>query len=172
MWSDLVLVFADVHNIVAGVCLLIGIILCGIECFIPGFGFFGITGTSLLVFSLVYRLIVGGSFVQFVYMLCIIVVVLSLLVIIAIRSARFGLLSKSGLVQNNSALPIDYASDEKNFAFLLGKEGLTLTNCKPIGKIEVDKLEYEALTNGEFIVKGTKIKVVEVDGRTIVVKKI
>lgn len=172
MWSQIVAAFADINNIIAGISLLIGIVLCGIECFVPGFGFFGITGGTLLVFSLVYRLVTGGTIIQFIYMICIIIIILSIIVIVAIRSARFGLLRKSGLIQSKNALPVDYASDEKNFAFLLGKEGYTITICKPVGKVEIDKLEYQIITNGEFLKKGIKVKVVEVDGTTIVVKKI
>lgn len=172
-WGDaFVKMFTNSANIVAVVCLLIGLVLCCIECFIPGFGVFGITGTIFCVFSLVFTLIIGGehAWLQFLYLVSLSVAVLAIVIFIAIRSARFGALSKSPLVQNDVALPTDFASNEKNYAFLVGKTGKTKTILKPIGKAEFDGQTYQVTTEGEYIDKGKEIYVSEVDGSTITVK--
>ena len=36
----------------------------------------------------------------------------------------------------------------------------------------LDNIEYHVITNGDYLSAGTKVKVVEVDGNTIVVKKV
>ena len=93
------------------------------------------------------------------------------MVLITIRSARYGLISKTPIVENSTAIPKDYGSNEKNFGFLVNKVGTTKTICKPIGKMEIDNIEYQVISNGDYIEAGEKVRVVEVDGDTIVVKK-
>lgn len=168
--NELITLFSDM-GLISAVCLAVGLVLCTIEIFVPGFGIFGITGTILLVFSLVFRIIIGGSLLQFIYMLLIIISVLAIIILISLRSARFGLLSRSPIIQSGTALPKDFSDDKKNYAYLLGKGGVTKTICKPIGKIEIDSVEYQAITNGDYLERGTDVKVVEVDGSTIVIRK-
>lgn len=168
---DFSTLFADA-GLVSAICLAIGLILCAVECFVPGFGFFGITGGVLVIFSIVYRMAIGGTWWHLLYMCLIVIVVLSVLVIIAIRSAKSGLLSKTPLIEKTTALPTDYANNETNYGFLLEKEGVTLTICKPAGKVKIDDVEYQAISNGEYIEEGTNVKVIEVDGSTIIVKRI
>src|SRR5574344_1416366 len=136
-WGDaFVRLFTENYNIVSMICLAIGLVLLGIECFIPGFGVFGISGCIFCAFSIVLTLIKGGDYawMQFLYMLGIIVIVITTTILIAVRSARFGALSHSQLIQKNTALPEDFSSNEKNYSYLIGKIGMTETVCKPSGK--------------------------------------
>jgi membrane-bound serine protease (ClpP class) len=87
-------------------------------------------------------------------------------------SARFGFLSRLGISENKSTISADYASDKKNYAHLLGKQGVTQTVCKPVGKVSINDITYQVFSNGPYLPKGTYVKVIEVDGGTIIVKKI
>lgn len=172
-WGDaFVNMFTNSANIIAIVCLFVGLVLCCIECFVPGFGVFGILGIVFCVASLVITLVVGGEFawIQLLYMASLSFVILLVVVLIAIRSAKFGALSRSPLVQKEIAIPTDYASNEKNFAFLLGKEGVTKTILKPVGKVEIEGKIYQVTTDGEYVEKDKSVFVAEVDGSTILVK--
>ncbi|MBQ0017457.1 MAG: NfeD family protein [Clostridiales bacterium] len=171
MIESLASLFAGTAGLITGICLLVGLILLIIEIFIPGFGVFGITGSVLVVFSIVYRVITSGDALHLLYILSISIVVIALAVLIAIRSARFGLLSKTPFIQKGTSIPKDYGSNEKNFGFLINKKGITKTVCKPVGKMELDSVEYTVTTNGDYIDEETPVKVVEVDGSTIIVRK-
>ena len=153
------------------VCLAVGLILCAIECFIPGFGVFGISGIVFCTFSIVFLLVMDGTWRQFLFMFGIGILVLTLVILIAVRSARFGALSKSALVQQQTALPEDYSSDEKNYQYLLGRSGITETVCKPIGKALIDGISYSVITSGEYIAKNKAVYVSEVEGSSITVKE-
>ena len=172
MWQSFLTLFAGTEGLVAAICLVVGLALLTVEIFIPGFGVFGITGTLLLIFSLVFRVATSGDFLHFLYIVAIIVLVVVISVLIAIRSARFGMLSKTPIVETSTALPEDYASDKKNYGFLLNQKGTTKTICKPAGKVEIDNIEYQVITNGDYIEAGESVKVVEVDGSTIIVRKL
>lgn len=168
--TDFVALFSNDYNIICMVCLAIGLILCAIECFVPGFGIFGISGIAFCLFSVVFMLIMGGTWRQFLFVLGIIIIVISILVLIAIRSARFGLLSHTQLVQKDTALPVNYG-EEKKLVKLVGKRGYTQTVCKPIGKAMIEGQLYSVITNGEYIEKNKDIYVSEVDGTVITIKE-
>ena len=169
--TDIVGLFTNSYYIICLVCLAIGLTLCAIEFFVPGFGFFGITGIVFTTFSVVFLLAMEGTWRQFLFMVGIAILVITIVLLVAIRSARFGALSKSPLVQTETALPEDYSSNEKNYLYLLGKVGKTETICKPVGKATIDDVTYSVITNGEYIEKGTEIVVTEVDGTSIFIKE-
>ena len=163
--------FIGTEGLVTAICLVIGLVLLAIEIFIPGFGVCGITGLVLLVFSIVFRTVTSGDFWHLLLLLAFILLASGLTILIAVKSARYGLISKSPIVQNETAIPKDYASNEKNYGFLMNKVGVTKTTCKPAGKMEYDKIEYQVITNGDCIDADEKVRVIEVDGSTIVVRK-
>ena len=171
-WAqDIADLFTNSYYIICLVCLAVGLVLCAVECFIPGFGITGILGILFCTFSVVFLLIMDGTWRQFLFMLGMGILILTIIILVAVRSARFGALSKSPLVQKETALPADYSSDGKNYQYLVGRIGRTETVCKPIGKAVVDGVSYSVITNGEYIGKDKQIYVSEVDGMSIVVKE-
>lgn len=171
MLEAITTLFQGTYGLVTAICLTVGLVLLAIEIFIPGFGVCGITGVVLLVFSVVFRLATSGNFLHFLFLLAIILLAVGLVVLITIRSARYGLISKTPIIENDTAIPVDYGSADKNFGFLINKVGITKTICKPIGKMQLDNIDYQVISNGDYIEAGEKVRVVEVDGETIVVKK-
>lgn len=171
MWNELVTLFTEMGSLPA-MFLAIGMVLGIIEIIVPGFGIFGIMGIVMTALGIVFRIMIGASLTQVFIMIFIIVSAIFLLLTMFTYSARFGFLSRTGFIQSGTSVPINYASDESNYAFLLGKEGLTVTICKPVGKIVINNLQYQVLSNGEYLPKGIRIKIIEVDGADIVVKKI
>lgn len=65
-----------------------------------------------------------------------------------------------------------YTSLNKEFEQLVGREGVTLTDLRPVGTIQIEGKDYSAISNAQWIKKGTPITVVEVDGTKILVKEI
>ncbi|MBO1003509.1 NfeD family protein [Pseudogracilibacillus auburnensis] len=65
-----------------------------------------------------------------------------------------------------------YSSLNEEYIQLIGKEGVTLTDLRPVGTIEIDKKEYSAISNAQWIKKGTKIQITDVDGTRILVKEL
>lgn len=175
MWGEaFVSLFTNSLNVIATVCLFIGIVLCCIECFVPGFGVFGISGTVFCLFSVIFTLIVGGNYawIQVLYMICLIISILTIVILLTVRSAKSGLISKSPLINTDVDLPPNYASNTQNYAYLIGKTGTTETILKPVGKVNIDNETYQVSTDGEYVEKGSEVSVVKVDGSSITVKKI
>ncbi|AVQ99385.1 hypothetical protein OBCHQ24_10305 [Oceanobacillus iheyensis] len=64
-----------------------------------------------------------------------------------------------------------YNSINETYATLVDQEGVTLTDLRPVGTIRVNNRDYSAVSNGQWITKGTSIRVAMVDGTKILVEK-
>lgn len=65
-----------------------------------------------------------------------------------------------------------YNSMNESYKNLIQKEGITLTNLRPVGVIRIENKDYSAVSNGTWIEKNTKVRVVQVDGTKILVEKL
>jgi len=64
-----------------------------------------------------------------------------------------------------------YNTLSEEYGNLLGKEGVTLTDFRPVGTVEIDNKTYSAISNGQWIAKDTHVYVVQVDGTKILIDK-
>jgi membrane-bound ClpP family serine protease len=53
---------------------------------------------------------------------------------------------------------------------LMGKEGVVSTELKPAGHIRIEERQYQAVSQGGFVSKGTLVEVVQMRGSHVVVK--
>lgn len=64
-----------------------------------------------------------------------------------------------------------YSSMNERYTSLVGKTGITLTDLRPVGTVEIEKQTYSAISNAQWIPQNTNVKVVKVDGTRILVAK-
>jgi len=64
-----------------------------------------------------------------------------------------------------------YSSLSSEYEDLLHKHGKTLNDMRPVGTVSIDDKHYSAVSNGQWIEKGTHVKVIHVDGTKVVVDK-
>lgn len=172
MWQEIVEAFTTMQwYIILPLCL--GVILLVIECFVPGFGFFGISGIVCLVGAIIANAVLTKSIAQTLFLIALLFVFIFLLILIFIRSARFGLISKTPFVEKKTAVPRDYAdkSKDKNRS-LVGQRGVAVTPFTPSGKFMIDDKIYEGMTRGEPLDKNDVVKVSDVEGNKIVIEKV
>lgn len=65
-----------------------------------------------------------------------------------------------------------YNSMNMEYEKLIGELGETMNDLRPVGTIKVNGKHYSAQSEGKWIEKGTKVKVVKVDGTKIEVEEI
>ena|SRR5690625_73885 len=65
-----------------------------------------------------------------------------------------------------------YTSLNEEYEQLLNKTGVTMTDLRPVGTIRIDEKEYSAISNAQWIKKGTTVQVEQVDGTRILVKEV
>ncbi|HZW49129.1 MAG TPA: NfeD family protein, partial [Bacillota bacterium] len=90
---------------------------------------------------------------------------------IILRSAKKGKLAKKLILRLTSKREDGYSATSDHTA-LLGKEGLALSLLRPSGMGEFDGQRLDVVSEGLYIEPGTKIKIVQTEGRRIVVKPI
>ncbi|WP_047986304.1 NfeD family protein [Ornithinibacillus californiensis] len=65
-----------------------------------------------------------------------------------------------------------YNSLNAEYKSLLSQEAITLNDLRPVGTIRVGNKDYSAVSNGQWIPKGTRVVVTQVDGTKILVEQI
>ncbi|WP_067730442.1 NfeD family protein [Oceanobacillus damuensis] len=65
-----------------------------------------------------------------------------------------------------------YNSINKDYEALVGQEGITLNDLRPVGTVKINNKDYSAISGGQWVAKGSKVKVVQVDGTKILVEEI
>ena len=93
-----------------------------------------------------------------------------LLFLIFVFSAKHGILGSTPLVENKPAVPYDYGVD-KNFIKLIGKRGVVVDECRPVGKIKIEGRVMDALSTGNIIEKDSVVRVVKIKDNILYIEK-
>ncbi len=151
--------------------LILGVLLCLVEIFSPGFGVFGIIGLLALLTGIILRAVSGASMLEIVVILILLVVFFGTFIFIGIKSAKKGKLSKSALILSQTSVDEKRSLGTPDFDFLIGKEGETSTFLRPIGKCIIDGEEYEVISElSKVVEKGSLVVVTRVEGVKVYVK--
>jgi len=149
----------------------VGFVFFIVEVFVPGFGFFGISGTISIIAGVVVRIIQGLSLVQALTLILLIIGVLVVGLFIMIISAKYGILGRTGLFETGSTLSTNYNEPEKELKKLVGKSGKTVSKLDLAGQAKINGKIYSVVSISSFIEPGKNIKVVEIKDNTIMVRK-
>ena len=146
-----------------------GLILLIIEATVPGFGIPGIVGIVCVILSI----ILGSSnlsqgIFSFFVALVISVVVIGILLKYAPRSQLFSHI----ILKDEQKSECGYVSYIDDKHHLIGQEGETITLLRPAGTVLIGERKIDVVSEGEFIEKGSKVKVIAVEGNRVVVRKI
>jgi len=160
--------FVDGITAVTAIIFIIGLILLIVEMFIPGFGIAGGTGVVLIIIGIV---LTARTPLEAFVMFLILVVFVALALTVIFRSAKQGKLARK-LILWSSAKREDGFSTSSDTSSLVGKEGISLTILRPAGSGLFDSQRLDVVTEGTFIEKGTKIRVIRTEGRRIVVEPV
>jgi membrane-bound ClpP family serine protease len=147
---------------------ILGFILVIVEMFHPGFGAPGITGTILLILGIIS---VARNLYDVFILIILILAVLGIALTFVLYSATKGKLSKT-LVLTDSLNKEQGFEGTEDLNFFLGKEGKAITILRPAGTADFDGVKLDVVSESEYIQKDTKVKVIKVEGRRIVVREI
>ena len=157
---------------------LVGLGLILLEVFVvPGFGIAGISGILLIIASLFLALVGADPFIDMeaVSMAIIqltVALVLSIILIIVLAKFLPGTkIFKKFILSVEEKSEAGFVSHTTSIE-LVGKIGKALTDLRPAGTAEIDGERVDVVTDSEFIEKGSKLEIVEVEGIRVVVKEI
>lgn len=147
---------------------IVGLIFLVIEMFIPDFGIAGGIGIVLLVIGI---LITASTPLEAVVMFIMLLAIVGVVVTVVLHSATKGRLSKTLILKDSLNKEAGYIGTE-DLEYFIGREGISITVLRPSGTAEFDGVKLDVVSEGEYIPKGSKIKIIQVSGRRIVVKAI
>ncbi|MBA7510176.1 hypothetical protein ES705_02151 [subsurface metagenome] len=146
---------------------LAGLVLICFEVFVPG-GILGTIGFFLIVGSIWIAFVrlgsVGGS-----YFLVGGLVLAMVCVYLVMKFGTKTRLSRKLFLQSTEK---GFRSTSKNLEDLKDKTGISLTTLRPSGKALIDGGKVNVVSEGVFLPKSCKIKVVMVEGNRVVVRRI
>lgn len=162
--------------------LLVGAILLGVEVLVlPGFGVAGVLGIVALVAAFLLALIgvdfgsamdlglAGQALFQVMASLALagVIFVILLKFLPSLKPVRklvlhYSLRAEQGVV----ALGQGMRTEE-----ILGLEGITLTDCRPVGKARFGEKKLDVQSQGEVLPKGSAVRILKVEGPRIVVER-
>ncbi len=161
-------IVAGLAGMEAIILLLAGIILIVAELFVPG-GILGLLGAGAIIGSL---LMSGYDVGQMAFSIGIAFLIAIAASMILFR--RVGLekgIFRHIILRESTATELGYVS-AKNRLDLIGLEGIALTPLRPSGTGEFNGERIDIVSEGGFIEKGKRIKVVKVEGVRVVVREI
>ncbi|MCK9443127.1 MAG: ATP-dependent Clp protease proteolytic subunit [Tissierellaceae bacterium] len=144
-----------------------GLILLIIEAIVPGFGLPGISG---IIFVLVGTVLAMESMKIALLSLSVAILITTIVTVVLIK---MGFKSK---MLRKIILDAEH-KDEKGYLSVdsvqkyINKEGITLTELRPTGFIEVDGIKLDALSDEGFLPKSVPVKIVRVEGSKLFVRR-
>ena len=149
---------------IIGILLLIaGFVLVGIEMAIPGFGAPGLSGIVCLIVGIICS---ADSFEQGLTITIIVVVILAVMLTIIMLMLKK---VTSPIVLEESLKTEKEHLSSQDLDYLVGREGVASTDLRPSGKCKIDGVEFDVLTEGSYIVKGTSVVIRNIRRNTIIV---
>lgn len=142
----------------------IGLMLVIAEVLIPGFGIFGILGVIALFISTLMIAFEYGT-IAFIVTVAVLIVLLFLFV----RLVKTKNIYKK-FVLTDTMEAQDF--DEGTISDLQDKEGMTLTPLKPYGKAEFGGAVIDVFSDGEYVGKNRAVRVIQINGKNVVVKEV
>lgn len=139
----------------------VGLVLVFAEMLMPGFGIFGILGAICLLGTsmLVAKVYGTGAFLITILLL---ILVFWIMIIVVKKT---GLYNK--VVLRDKQEMKDF--DESALEGLVGAEGVTQTTLRPFGVAVFSGKHIDVTSDGDFIDRGCKVRIVKISGKTVTV---
>ena len=145
-----------------------GCILLVVELYVPGTGLFGIAGLASILAS--FFLSLGANLSAVTTMTISLVVAIIAFAVLARYLPSSRLWTKL-ILKDSETTQAGYTSAQ-DYDCYLGCEGITITQLRPAGRIELKGVQLDVVSEGRFLPAGIPVKVVSVKGNRIVVHPI
>ena len=145
-----------------------GFVLIVIEAIVPGFGLPGISGTILVLVGIVLATdSVGVALLS----LSIAIIITALITLVLVKIGFRSKLLDSFILTGQGEKQEGYISSRSK-VYYLKKIGITVTELRPSGFINIEGERIDALSDEGFLPSGTSIEVIRVEGSKIFVRRI
>ena len=145
-----------------------GVIFIIIEILTPTIGLLAGIGVVAILYSLI--LAMGGD-INAIYMMAISLVIAIIIFAVILKKLPSSRLWKKLILTNTSSTEQGYVSS-MDYSKYLNKEGVVLSELRPSGSVEINGVPVDVVSEGKFISKGEKVRVVKIEGVRIIVRRV
>jgi membrane-bound serine protease (ClpP class) len=146
----------------------IGLGLVVAEVFFVSFGILSVGAAVALVSAVFLAFTQHGQATGFVF-LTLATVGVPITVVYALRYLPRTRIGKALILSAPDHAAVSGAAEEPGLEALLGKHGETVSDLRPSGFARVDERRVDVVSRGELIERGTRIRVIAVEGNRVVV---
>lgn len=157
----------DFLTCIAIVVFIAGFILLAIEIMLPGFSALGTLGIICLIVGV---FLAADSFLEGVIITLIVLALLGIMFAVLLSLLSSGKLKSPIILEEEQKSNAGYISSN-DLNYLLGKEGIAVTDLRPSGVGDFDGVEFDIISEGKYIEKDTPLVIAKVEGSKLVVKK-
>ena len=148
------------------VLLIIGFILVGIEMVVPGFGAPGISGIVCLIGGII---LTAKNIEEGLTITVVVVVILAVMMTVVMVFLKH---VKSPIILDTEIKSTQGYISVSDMEYLVGKEGMAVTDLRPAGKCDIEGVEFDVRTEGRYIMRGNKVIISRIHENMIMVKEI
>ena len=149
----------------------LGIALLIVEAVMPGIGVAGVLGILSLIAGVVLASQVVSPGVLILIIMAVLIIIVGMLYWIYRSAVKGGRVSKLLMLNTKAGAEEGYHTSAQ-LTDLVGLEGEAITTLRPTGTGNFQGKKLDVVADGEFISKGSLIRITEVEGFRIVVKKL
>lgn len=142
-----------------------GFILVGIEMVIPGFGVPGLSGIACLIIAIMLTADTVEEGMTITMIVVAVLAVMLTVVMLVLKQVKSPIILQENLETASGFL------NEADLEYLVGKEGIAVTDLKPVGKCSIGGIEFDVRAESRFLAKGSRVVVSSIHENMIVVKE-
>lgn len=158
----------DTLTILGMLLLIAGFILVGIEMVLPGFSVPGVSGIICLIVGI---FLLADSVMEGVFITVIVLAVLGVLMAFILWMLSKGKLRSPIILDEEQKKTEGYLSSS-DLNYLLGKKGMARTDLRPSGIAQIDGVDFDVISQGNYISRDMQIEIIKVEGSKLIVRKI
>jgi membrane-bound ClpP family serine protease len=151
--------------------MILGIVLLAagflFETLIPGFGAPGILGGCCLVAGV---FLIADSVQEAVIIVAVVLLLLAVLIFTLVTLLAKGRL-KTPIILNDKMNKEEGYISSTDLQYLVGKKGVVTTDLHPAGKVRIEDVEFDVISDGAFLEKGTLVEIYKISNSSLVVRK-
>ncbi|MEM1303727.1 MAG: NfeD family protein [Planctomycetota bacterium] len=146
----------------------VGVLLLVAEVFFPSGGVLGLLSASALIAAVYYAFTSSGGFTAGVTMIVLEIIVAPIALVYALKILPQTAIGKTIMGEAPTSEDVTLEDDRHE---LVGRVGVARTKMLPSGDVEIDGQMLDAVTKGQAIEPGEYVKVVEVRGNRLMVRR-
>lgn len=154
---------------ITGIVLFIfGFLFVAIEVMLPGVGAPGIAGALCLIAGV---FLVADTVKEGVIAVSIIFILLFILIVVMMTLIAKGKIRTRIILDDKLDKDSGFIGSN-DLQYLVGKKGITTTGLRPAGRVLIEGVEFDVISDGRFIEKDEEVEIYKISNSSLVVKAV